>query len=184
MRLLITNSESHLRIHFQFLSKHPPSVPSHYKLRPDCQIILLLIPIYNTLLHVEYCHVLVSRRGVWIGNCIYWTPVQVVTTVNSKCITDLHTLQITLLQHTVSTSRSLLGDFLSLCTRPHWMAAGSQLTHEVKSVSKSELLYDWRFTANQFVLAPSPLRFTTRDLFLQLNPSGHSPYVTSSLTRR
>jgi hypothetical protein len=31
--------------------------------------------------------------------------------------------------------------------------------------SKSELLYDWRFTANQFVLASSPLRPTTRFFF-------------------
>jgi hypothetical protein len=31
--------------------------------------------------------------------------------------------------------------------------------------SKSELLYDRRFTANQFVLAWSPLRPTTRDFF-------------------
>jgi hypothetical protein len=31
-----------------------------------------------------------------------------------------------------------------------------------KSKSKSKLLYDWRFTANQFILAPSPLRITTR----------------------
>jgi hypothetical protein len=30
------------------------------------------------------------------------------------------------------------------------------------SHSASELLYDWRFTANQFDLAPSPLRNTTR----------------------
>jgi hypothetical protein len=44
------------------------------------------------------------------------------------------------------------------------------------------LLYDWRFTANHFVLASSPLRLTTRDFF-QLNTCGHSPYVTSSLTR-
>jgi hypothetical protein len=43
--------------------------------------------------------------------------------------------------------------------------------------SESELLNDWRFTANQFVLAPSSLRFTTRAFFLQLNP-----YATSSLT--
>jgi hypothetical protein len=28
----------------------------------------------------------------------------------------------------------------------------------------SELLYDWRFTANRFVFATSPLRLTTRDL--------------------
>jgi hypothetical protein len=50
--------------------------------------------------------------------------------------------------------------------------------------SKSKLLYDWRFVANQFVLASSPLRPTTRDSFFELNPSGNSPYVTSSLTRR
>jgi hypothetical protein len=28
--------------------------------------------------------------------------------------------------------------------------------------SESKLLYDWRFTANQFFLVPSPLRLTTR----------------------
>jgi hypothetical protein len=49
-------------------------------------------------------------------------------------------------------------------------------------VSGSELLYDWRFTANQFVLATSPLRLTNSISF-QLNSCGHSPYVTSSLTR-
>jgi hypothetical protein len=53
-----------------------------------------------------------------------------------------------------------------------------------KSKSKSKLLYDWRFTANQFVLASSPLRLTTRIIFPQLNPCDISPYVTSSLTRR
>jgi hypothetical protein len=51
------------------------------------------------------------------------------------------------------------------------------------SKSKSELLYDLRFTANQFVLAPSPLMLTTREFFLQLNPCGHSPHITSSVTR-
>jgi hypothetical protein len=48
----------------------------------------------------------------------------------------------------------------------------------------SKLLYDWRFTANQFVLASSPLRLTTRDVFSQRNPCDISPYITSSLTRR
>jgi hypothetical protein len=33
----------------------------------------------------------------------------------------------------------------------------------LESESGSELLYDWRFTANHFVLAPSPLRIMTRD---------------------
>jgi hypothetical protein len=40
---------------------------------------------------------------------------------------------------------------------------------------KSKLCYDWQFTANQFVLTPSPLRFTTRILFFQLKPYGYSP---------
>jgi hypothetical protein len=46
----------------------------------------------------------------------------------------------------------------------------------------SELGYNWRFTANQFVLATSPLRITT-SIFFQLNLCGYSPYLTSSLTR-
>jgi hypothetical protein len=49
---------------------------------------------------------------------------------------------------------------------------------------KVNLLYDWQFTTNQFVLASSCLRLTTRDFFFQLNPCSPSPYVTSSLTRR
>jgi hypothetical protein len=49
---------------------------------------------------------------------------------------------------------------------------------------KSKLLYDGRFTANQFVLASSPLRPTTGPFFFQLNSCGNIPYVTSSLTRR
>jgi hypothetical protein len=50
--------------------------------------------------------------------------------------------------------------------------------------SESELLYDWRFTANRYVLAPSPLTLTARIFFFsQLNTCGHIPYITSSLTR-
>jgi hypothetical protein len=52
-----------------------------------------------------------------------------------------------------------------------------------QSQSESELLNDWKFTANQFVLAPSLLRPTTRIFIFQLNTCGYSPYVTSSLTR-
>jgi hypothetical protein len=37
--------------------------------------------------------------------------------------------------------------------------------HLVMSESESELLYDWRFTANLFVLATSPLRPTTSIFF-------------------
>jgi hypothetical protein len=56
-------------------------------------------------------------------------------------------------------------------------------TNTLCGQSKSKLLYDWRFTANQFVLASSPLRPTTR-FFFQLNSCGYSPYVASSLTSR
>jgi hypothetical protein len=53
-----------------------------------------------------------------------------------------------------------------------------------QSKSTSKFLYDWRFTAIQFVLASSPLRLTTRFFLFQQNSCGNSPYVTSSLTRR
>jgi hypothetical protein len=53
----------------------------------------------------------------------------------------------------------------------------------IQSQSESELLYNWRFTTYQFILATSPLRLTTRNFFFQLNTCSHSPYVTSSLMR-
>jgi hypothetical protein len=49
--------------------------------------------------------------------------------------------------------------------------------------SESESLYDWQFTANQFVLVTRPMRLTTSNFIFQLNTCGYSPYVTSSLTR-
>jgi hypothetical protein len=49
--------------------------------------------------------------------------------------------------------------------------------------SESELLYEWRFNSNHFVLATSPLRPTTRTFIFQLSTCSYSPYVTSSLTR-
>jgi hypothetical protein len=53
------------------------------------------------------------------------------------------------------------------------------LQQTFKDCQSQELLYDWRFTDNQFVLMPCPLTY----FFFQLNPCSHSPYVTSSLTR-
>jgi hypothetical protein len=51
------------------------------------------------------------------------------------------------------------------------------------SMSESELLYDWRFTAKFFVLVTSPLRPTTSNFIFQLNTCGYSPYVISSLMK-
>jgi hypothetical protein len=53
----------------------------------------------------------------------------------------------------------------------------------LRDLAESELLYDWRFTANQFVLATSLLRLTTSNFSFQQNTCGYCPYVTSSLTR-
>jgi hypothetical protein len=50
--------------------------------------------------------------------------------------------------------------------------------------SESELLYDWRFTANHFVFATSTLSLTASNFIFQLNICGYNPYVTFSLKRR
>jgi hypothetical protein len=55
--------------------------------------------------------------------------------------------------------------------------------HSRGQLSVSELLYDSLFTANQFVLATSPLRVTTSSFFFAPETCGYSPYGTSSLTR-
>jgi hypothetical protein len=73
----------------------------------------------------------------------------------------------------------------------HWVHCSSPPTPRrvngegvrAQSQSESELLYNWLFTANQFVLAPSPLRLKATD-FSQPNAFDHSPYVTSSCTRK
>jgi hypothetical protein len=73
--------------------------------------------------------------------------------------------------------------FLLSCLRHCWLASISQLLlNWVLTNSESETLYDWRFTVNQFVSAPSPLRLTT-SIFFQLNTFDYSPYITSSLTK-
>jgi hypothetical protein len=52
-----------------------------------------------------------------------------------------------------------------------------------QSYSGLESLYDRRFTANQFVLATSPLRLETSNFIFQLNIWCYTFYVTSFLTR-
>jgi hypothetical protein len=51
-----------------------------------------------------------------------------------------------------------------------------------RSESESELLYEWRFTAKQFVLAKSHMRLTTSNFIFQLNICCYNLHVTSSLT--
>jgi hypothetical protein len=63
-------------------------------------------------------------------------------------------------------------------TTAFWLTSRLRITTD----SESDLLYDWRFTANQFVFT-SLLGFTTSNFILELNICGYSPYVTSFLTR-
>jgi hypothetical protein len=63
------------------------------------------------------------------------------------------------------------------------LTSGLYIVEYVWNSQESELPYDWRFTANQFVLATSPSRLAASNFIFQLNTWGYSPYVTSSLTR-
>jgi hypothetical protein len=66
---------------------------------------------------------------------------------------------------------------------PFWSFVQKWLPTINWTVRESELLYDWRFTAHQFVLATSSLRLTTTNFSFQLNTCGYNRYVTSSLMR-
>jgi hypothetical protein len=88
-------------------------------------------------------------------------------TLNYSAIDDFHALQITTAydqsfpDFSVFTSRfpamtSNSGDSSASVLTP--FSAGHRLPTELSSESESELLYDWRFTVNQFVLATSLLR--------------------------
>jgi hypothetical protein len=56
-----------------------------------------------------------------------------------------------------------------------------RLLRLARATEKAKLLYNWRFTANQFVLATSTLIPMIRNIF-QLNRCGNSPYVSNILS--
>jgi hypothetical protein len=89
------------------------------------------------------------------------------------------------LQHTLSFSvcyvlvnRSLVTASNSGVLQLHRLSSLHRLPFNSLSESESKLLYDWRFTANQFVLATSPLRHTTNNFIFQLNTCGYSLCIT------
>jgi hypothetical protein len=102
---------------------------------------------------------------------------QMVNTSNGNTITNFHTLQISAAQvksfQSAFICRFLVTDPNSFCapikTSLHRLPYSclSQVAN-----SESELLYDWRFTADQFVLATSPLRLTTSNFIFHLNTWG------------
>jgi hypothetical protein len=81
-----------------------------------------------------------------------------------------------------SSVRIALTENSSFCTT-HKSSDSIGFAEQTTVSVKSQILYDWRFTANQFVLATSPLRLTASNFILQLNTCCYRPYVTSSLTR-
>jgi hypothetical protein len=54
---------------------------------------------------------------------------------------------------------------------------------DCSSERERELFYDWRFIANRFVLATSPLRLTANKFILQLTICDYNVYVIFSPTR-
>jgi hypothetical protein len=115
---------------------------------------------------------------------------EVVTTSNYNTVANFHTLHFTT-THAKSFKSAVASHFPvtdlnngdSSATVLSYIRSFLHRLHCKSLTSESELLYDWRFTANQFVLATSPLRPTTRIFIFQLHTCGYSPYVTSSLTR-
>jgi hypothetical protein len=81
----------------------------------------------------------------------------------------------------MKSSFHILIPFLQFLLKHFRLPTISVLT--IISLSGSYFLYDWRFIANQFLLAKSPLRLTTSNFIFQLNICGFSPYVTSRLMR-
>jgi hypothetical protein len=135
--------------------------------------------VFSLVLMPSHEHVVVTTDGVWIGNWIYWT-LTLVSTINYDSLTELHTPNIT-----VTTAHKVFSGFTSRClvaasnggispssgfpNCPRASATSFSLlttaTLNRLNCHEWELLYDWRFTVNQFVLTPSPTTITTTDLF-------------------
>jgi hypothetical protein len=139
-----------------------------------------------------------KNNVVWSGNWIYWSLLlqALVITINYNNSLFSRTLlpRLPRIRSILNLSALSILMWSLLYSHLNWTTIGSILicllwicslfwTVLSESESESELLYDWRFTANQFVLATSPLRLTTSNFIFQLNTCCYSPYVTSSLTR-
>jgi hypothetical protein len=140
-----------------------------------------------------------SRRGVGLDiGFIGHFNTRLVITLNYSAIANFHTLQITTAhaksfpacsaftrRFLVTASDSGYSPASVLKSSMNGDSLPTVCSSKSKSKSKPELLYDQRFTANQFVLVSCPLRLRPEVFFFfQLSPSGNGPYVTSSLTRR
>jgi hypothetical protein len=97
---------------------------------------------------------------------------QIINMRNYSTSTNSHTLQFTI-THTKSSQSAVSSLVIALWQIPT-MSCTSMLTFlptgecpTSNSFKESELLYNWWFSANLFVLMPSPLRITTRDFLTE-----------------
>jgi hypothetical protein len=115
---------------------------------------------------------LVTRHGV-LNSVGFIELLELVTTKNYSTVTNSHTLQFTIAR--IKPSVSLLGvawqRISTVSSAPvveGWLPSHDWCSTDLSlpmTYSESELLYDWWFTPNQFVLAPKFFRLATRVFF-------------------
>jgi hypothetical protein len=126
-----------------------------------------------------------TAHNQWLSTTLsipYWT-----TSVFSSTVTDLVPIY-----ESVISSDSVVRwlalyswtlKFWILSRLKDWSNWTLQSQSESESESESELLYNWRFTGNHFVLATSILRIATSNFVFQHKTCSYSPSITSSVTR-
>jgi hypothetical protein len=132
---------------------------------------MILIGFQSHLWFYYYCYIVWSdyRRG-FVLDIGFIDYLQVVTTNNYNTIAISTQYKITLSfpAHNVFSGSCLVTAFDNgFSSAPGFKSSpkGGSLPTDYSTKWKWRLLYDWRFTTNQFVLASGPLRPTTRDFF-------------------
>jgi hypothetical protein len=141
-------------------------------------------PVSDSSCHVYECD---YRRGLAWWMDLLTTYIWLGTTNNYSATANLYNSRITTAPAKPSpaclSSQSFPGNGVSQWRFFSLKRSSPFFTDSRTQLTWSDSLYDWRFTASQFVLATSPLRLTTSNFIFQLNACGYSPYVTSSPMR-
>jgi hypothetical protein len=121
-------------------------------------------------IHIATCKGGLIIAGSMFDDWIYWTPL-----LQLHLIITAHKLN--------SFVMTFVWEICHCCLNLEESPVSQILDLVLYSEAESELLYDWQFTANQFILASRFLRFMTSNFIFQLSICGYSPYVSSSLMR-